>query len=345
MTTYTVLSSDSITDLVFNTSWKSSLASYIKDKKAVIIIDEAVAELQHINAHTSYPIITVPSGEEAKTWEVVTRICNQLLDLQLDRNAVLVGIGGGVVTDLVGFIAAIYKRGIDCIFVPTTILSMVDAAVGGKNGINVGTMKNMIGTIVQPKAIIFDYSLLETLPDRQWSNGFAEIIKHACIQDNEMFFKLKQHQLSYYQQDQKALDDLIRRNVQLKTNIIEKDPTEKGDRKLLNFGHTLAHAIEKKYSLLHGFAVSIGMVYAAKISAEQYNFDAVKALEYILVQYGLPIHFDFDFEEAIRLIQIDKKAKQDGIDFILLEKIGQAKITFIPTKDLYNEYHYTSFHN
>lgn len=345
MTSYTVSSSISTTELVFNASWKATLASFTKDKKVVIIIDETVAKLQQVYAYESFPIIPVPSGEQAKSWDIVTRICDQLLDLRLDRNAILVGIGGGVVTDLVGFIAAIFKRGIECIFVPTTILSMVDAAIGGKNGINVGTLKNMIGTIVQPKAIIYDYSLLDTLPERQWSNGFAEIIKHAAIQDSLMFEVLKQHQLSYYRQNKNALDDLIQSNVQIKVNIIERDPTEKGDRKLLNFGHTLAHAIEKKYSLLHGFAVSIGMMYAAKISAEKYSFDAVKALEYILVQYGLPIYFDFDFEDAIQLIQIDKKAKHDGIDFILLEKIGQAKISFIPTKDLYNEYHYTSFYN
>lgn len=341
MNTYHIQSTATQTTLHFNVAWKTIVSQLTVDRKAAIIIDENVYQ-QHDVDGINATIIVVPSGETAKSWHEVKRITNLLLAAQLNRNAVLIGIGGGVVTDLVGFMAAIYKRGIDCVLIPTTILAMVDAAIGGKNGINVGDFKNMIGTITQPQHIIYDYHFLHTLPEMQWANGFAEIIKHAAIQDEAMFSLLKKHDLAYFQENAAALDELIRANVGIKVNIIEQDPTEKGIRKLLNFGHTLAHAIEKKYNLLHGFAVSIGMVYAAKLSRQVLGFHEVDALCAVLQQYHLPIAYDFYFEEAIHLIQSDKKAKGDGIDFILLQTIGQAQIQHINTEKIQNEYHYTS---
>lgn len=341
MNAYHIQNSATQTTLHFNVAWKAVVNSLIENKKAAIVIDENVYQQHNIDG-VNATIIVVPSGEIAKSWQEVQGITNELLAAQLDRNALLIGIGGGVVTDLVGFVASIYKRGIDCVLVPTTILAMVDAAIGGKNGINVGDFKNMIGTITQPLHIIYDYQFLLTLPEMQWANGFAEIIKHAAIQDQEMFGLLKNHNLAYFQDDAVALAELIKANVQIKVKIIEQDPNEKGIRKLLNFGHTLAHAIEKKYNLLHGFAVSIGMVYAAKLSRQVLGFYEVDELCAVLQQYHLPIAYDFYFEEAIHLIQADKKANGDGIDFILLKTIGHAQIQNITTEKIQNEYHYTS---
>ena len=174
----------------------------------------------------------------------------------------LVGIGGGVITDLTGYVAAIYMRGLSFGFVPTSILAMVDAAIGGKNGIDVGVYKNIIGTIRQPQFLLYDYSLLKSLPQSEWVNGFAEIVKHACIKDARLFNTLRQNSIRSYQRNSKELGALIKKNVHIKASVVQADEFEKGERRLLNFGHTLGHAIENIYKMPHGHAISIGMVAA-----------------------------------------------------------------------------------
>jgi 3-dehydroquinate synthase len=205
---------------------------------------------------------------------------------------------------------------------------MVDASIGGKNGVDVGVYKNLVGLIKQPDFLLFDLSLLQTLPQEEWINGFAEIIKHAAIKDIELFGFLEEHELSAFQSDQKELGKLIEKNVSIKSQVVLQDEFETGDRKLLNFGHTFGHAIENINHLPHGHAVSIGMVIAAKISEEINNFYSAdkERLIALITKYMLPTEFKFDKERIKELLKMDKKREASGINFVLLNKIGEAVI-------------------
>ena len=228
--------------------------------------------------------------------EAVDKIFQQLIAFEADRKTFIVGVGGGVVTDITGYAASVYMRGLKFGFVPTTILAMVDASIGGKNGVDVGIFKNLVGLIKQPEFLLFDYSLLQTLPQEHWINGFAEIIKHACIKDKDLFEILEHESLEHFQSDRNKLANLIERNVAIKTAVVLKDEFEQADRRLLNFGHTLGHAIENNYQLLHGHAISIGMMAACSISVELNHFDLAekKRIAGLFHQYGLPSHLQID---------------------------------------------------
>jgi 3-dehydroquinate synthase len=257
-----------------------------------------------------------------------------LLNFGANRQSVLIGVGGGVVTDMVGYVAGIFMRGVQFGFVPTTLLAMVDAAIGGKNGIDVGVYKNMVGLIRQPDFIVYDHSFLNTLPSYQWENGFAEIIKHAAIKDAKMLQELNQNDLAFYQKNKKALAALIQKNVEIKVKVVQKDEFEQGDRKLLNFGHTLGHAIENEHALLHGHAISVGMVYAAKISQVLLGFAGTGLLVETLKKYGLPTAMHFDIDAAMEVMQKDKKKANAGMQYVLLSKIGKGVYETIPMKTL-----------
>ncbi|MBA2760527.1 MAG: 3-dehydroquinate synthase, partial [Segetibacter sp.] len=233
---------------------------------------------------------------------------------------------GGVLTDITGYVAAIYMRGIRCGYVPTSILAMVDAAIGGKNGIDVGLYKNMVGIIRQPAFILYDYSFLKLLPQAEWVNGFAEIIKHACIRDVAMFKSLEENKLTDFQKDKELLSKLIQRNALLKSKVVAKDEYEHGERKFLNFGHTIAHAIENLYQIPHGHAVSIGMGVACKISEQLNSFSDTTRVTGLLKKYGLPPQFEYDKEQTLKLLRADKKKEKDAISYILLHKIGRPYI-------------------
>jgi len=300
---------------------------------AYYITDENVYAL-HEKKFKGKKTIVIPAGEEHKHQATVDFIIEALLNFGANRQAILIGVGGGVVTDMVGYVAGVYLRGVAVGFVPTTILAMVDASIGGKNGIDVGLYKNMVGLIRQPSFLLYDLDFLKTLPKHQWENGFAEIIKHAAIKDAAMMKALASHDLSYYQKNKKALQLLIEKNVQLKVKVVQKDEFEKGDRKLLNFGHTLGHAIENQHALLHGHAISIGMVYASKISQVLQGFNDTGLLVDTLKKYGLPTNMHFDIEQAMQIMQKDKKKAGAGMQYVLLKKIGQAVYETIPMKSL-----------
>ncbi|MFM7837952.1 MAG: 3-dehydroquinate synthase, partial [Chitinophagaceae bacterium] len=257
-------------------------------------------------------------------------VLEQLVQLGADRKSCLVGIGGGVITDLTGYVASIYMRGISFGFVPTSLLAMVDASIGGKNGINIGIYKNMVGTIRQPEFILFDPQLLTTLPDAEWKNGFAEIIKHACIRDARMFVQLEKNSLPYYQRRPKALLELIRRNALLKTRIVQRDEWEQGERRLLNFGHTLGHALENTYELSHGQAISIGMTYATELSQHLLKFSEGGRVLQLLQQYGLPTYAQFNVQKVLQVLQKDKKKVGGVMNYILLKKLGKGVVHPIP---------------
>ncbi len=303
----------------------SHLESLAEKNTAVVITDEHVAAALKRKLK-GWKMIVLPAGEQFKIQATVDGIIQQLIDLGADRKTMLIGVGGGVITDITGYVAGIFMRGVRFGFVPTSLLAMVDAAIGGKNGIDVGLYKNMVGLIRQPSFLLFDYALLKSLPKEEWINGFAEAIKHACINDAAMFRLLQANKLSYFQKDVTALGKLVQRNSLLKTKFVVDDEFENGDRKMLNFGHTLGHAIENLYRIPHGHAVSIGMGAACKISQQITGFKQTETVVEVLKKYGLPPQFDFDKEETFRLLKSDKKKVDNSVKFILLSKIGKAVI-------------------
>ncbi|MFY7653320.1 MAG: 3-dehydroquinate synthase, partial [Chitinophagaceae bacterium] len=324
-------------DYYFHASF-AQLSEIVNRQQTIIITDSNL--FQHYKtALEPWKTIVIPAGEQHKQQETVNNIIQQLFDFEADRKTTLVGFGGGVVTDITGYVAAIYMRGLSFGFVPTSVLAMVDASIGGKNGIDVGLLKNMIGVIRQPNFLLFDVSLLQTLPQEEWSNGFAEIIKHACIKDESMFSLLENNSIAYFQENIQALSSLIQRNVLLKTRVVIDDEYEQGDRKLLNFGHTLGHAIENEHQLMHGHAIAIGMVYAAKVSAALKGFPDTDRIIRVLQQYNLPIHIAFSVSKAMHLLKMDKKRVNNAVNYVLLQSLGKAnyqQVSFTELESLLN---------
>lgn len=303
----------------------SHLHQLADTKRTVLITDENVFEA-HTSKFSHWKTIVIKSGERYKNFETVQFIVAKLAEYEADRTFSLIGVGGGVVTDITGLVASIYMRGISFGFVPTSLLNTVDASLGGKNGIDFGMFKNLVGSIVQPKFILQDLSFLETLPKTEWENGFAEIIKHACIKDKSMFDLLQAHKLEDFMNDKNLLFDILSRNVLIKLKVVQNDPYEQGERKLLNFGHTIGHAIENTLEIPHGKAVAIGMFFAAKISAKETNFEGVEQLKTVLANYNLPIAIKFNSEAIFEILKLDKKRHDQQISFILLEETGKGSI-------------------
>ena len=321
-------------DYLFDASF-SEIENYFAKEKIIIITDENVFAY-HGTEFDGFKIIKTAAGEANKNQQTIDEIINQLLQLQADKQTCIVGVGGGVVTDMAGYVASIYKRGVKLALVPTSILAMVDAAIGGKNGIDVGLYKNMIGTVYQPDVILFDYDFLHTLPDAEWTNGFAEIIKHACIKDAALFSFLEDNKIENFKTDKTAIASLIEKNVSIKTSVVLNDEFETGERKVLNFGHTIGHAIENIYHLPHGHAVSIGMVAASAVSEKINNFssDEKRQLIKLLFQYHLPVKMEIDTNKIWEVLLMDKKRDDANMSFVLLDKIGTAKIVSIPLLQL-----------
>ena len=310
----------------------------IVNKQQTIIITDANVIESHQQTLAGWQTIVIPAGEEHKQQATVDFIIGELISRNADRNTFIIGVGGGVVTDITGYAASIYMRGLKFAFVPTTILAMVDASIGGKNGVDVGIYKNLVGLIKQPQFLLFDYALLDTLPNDQWVNGFAEVIKHACIKDAELFALLEGESIENFQTDKSKLALLIEKNVQIKTAVVVNDEFEKGDRKLLNFGHTLGHAIENIYQLPHGHAVSIGMMTACTLSESinQFPVADTKKIRKVLEKYHLPTQLTFDKQKIWEVLAMDKKRLGNTMNFILLNKIGEAFIQPIAMNELEN---------
>lgn len=313
----------------------SLLDTHTDEGNVVIITDENIYNIYR-NQLEAYKIIQIPAGEKSKTQNTIDSIIEQLLKLDADKTTLIAGLGGGVVTDIAGYVSSIYKRGTKLALIPTSILAMTDAAIGGKNGINVGPYKNMVGTTKQPSFLIYDYNFLQTLPKQEWISGFAEIIKHSSIKDEMLFATLEANSLEQYMQNISLTADLIEKNVAIKTSIVIDDVYEKGDRYLLNFGHTFGHAIENLYGIPHGYAVSLGMVIAAKISAEINNFDivSVERLKNILLKYHLPVSMELNNMQLLTLLKKDKKRAGNKINFVMLSKIGEAIVKQISFKEI-----------
>lgn len=297
-----------------------------KKEHAVIITDSNVYNL-HKEKMNGFGLIIIDSGEANKKQSTVDRVIQELLEMEVDKQTLIIGIGGGVVTDIAGYAASIFKRGTRLALVPTSVLGMVDAAIGGKNGVDLGIYKNMVGTVYQPDIILYDYSFLNTLPVKEWINGFAEIIKHACIKDKLLFNILERYTMHSIQADITLIATLIEQNVNIKMEIVTADEYEKADRKLLNFGHTIGHAIENLHKLPHGYAVSIGMVAACNLS-EKINglhFQDAERVVKLLSRYHLPVDIETDYNKVYEVLKMDKKREGENMQFVLLNKIGEAE--------------------
>ena len=280
----------------------------------------------------------IPAGEENKNLDEINKIYEQLILNRFDRHDLIVALGGGVVGDMSGFTAATYLRGIAFIQIPTTLLAQSDSSIGGKTGVDYKGYKNMVGAFYMPRLVYMNISTLKTLDVRQFASGFAEVMKHGIIKDSEFYTWLIDNMYEIDERDVDTLLEMVYRSCLVKKAFVEKDPTEKGERALLNFGHTLGHAIEKykNFELTHGECISLGFVAAAFISWKKglLSMDEYYEVRDMLVPFNLPISLDsIDAEEVIRLTKSDKKADADKIKFILIKKIGRAVIDTTVTDD------------
>lgn len=302
-----------------------SCAVISDDNVAKYFADRVVESLEVSKCRAT--LITVPAGEESKTMARAESICQQMIAAGLDRSSFVVALGGGMIGDLAGFVAAIYHRGIPCVQVPTTLLAQVDSSIGGKAAVNMAAGKNLVGAWHQPALVISDVDTLATLPPRELRQGFAEIIKHAVIRDADMFAMLQRF-------DPAKLEALIRRNIEIKADIVASDERETtGERALLNFGHTIGHAIERagQYrDFLHGEAVSLGMVAAAEISVRKAELSEderdriIRTLEAFKLPTRLPA--GFQKEETLKAIRFDKKFTAGQVRFVVVPKLGSARL-------------------
>jgi len=280
--------------------------------------------------------IEIPDGEQHKTLDWANSIYTALLINGFDRKSALVALGGGVIGDLTGFGAATYMRGIPFIQIPTTLLAMVDSSVGGKTGVNHPMGKNMIGAFYQPMKVLMDLSVLKTLPKEELLAGLAEVIKYGVIADEALFAYLDKNRESILALDPDALTHIIRRSCEIKADVVSKDERESGLRAILNFGHTVGHAVEnaENYTMRHGYAVAIGMVYASRLAYRTGLCDASvpERVERLIKAYGLPVNLAAlsrkpSVTELMDTMQIDKKAEGGKVKFILPKKIGEVVIT------------------
>ena len=298
-----------------------------------VLVDENTEQhcLTRFLAHTELnptSVLVMQAGEENKHLSTCEKLWNELSSLGADRNSALINLGGGVVTDLGGFVACTFKRGIDFYNIPTTLLSMVDASVGGKTGIDLGALKNQIGIIQEPQQVVIDSQWLSTLPLEEVRSGFAEMLKHGLIADANYWGKLK----GLVNLTPEVLSPYIKPSVAVKSEVVKEDPYEKGLRKILNFGHTLGHAIESyflvtpsKQRLLHGEAIAIGMVLEAYLSVECCGLSPEEAKEIKLVFQKFYPQVEIkeeDVDAILALLRHDKKNKAGRINFVLLTKIG-----------------------
>jgi len=327
------------TDFYFAGGW-SRLKELASPDSTVLITDEHVYAA-HTRRFRGWNTIVLKPGEEYKLQATADAIVEQLIGMEADRKTTLVGVGGGVVTDITGYVASVYMRGIRFGFVPTTMLGLVDASVGGKNGVDVGEYKNLVGIIRQPSFILHEMAFLRSLPEAQWQNGFAEIIKHAAIRDAAMFRELEGSTLKSYRSKPAATCRLVQRNVMLKAKVVQADEFEKNERRLLNFGHTIGHALETQYELLHGQAIAIGMTCAAHFSRQLAGFREPERLVHLLERYGLPTYAAFDKTKVYTILRMDKKRERSAMNFILLKRLGAAvvqPVSMDQLKQLLEEY-------
>lgn len=348
-------------DIVFTQSfdelWEELAALECENRRICIVTDSKVNELY---GETVLDILkdkclkavkyVFPNGEENKNLDTVRGVYKFLIEEGFDRKDMLLALGGGVVGDLTGYTAATYLRGIDFVQVPTTLLSQADSSIGGKTGVDFDGYKNMVGAFKMPRLVYMNLATLTTLDDRQFFSGFAEVMKHGLIKDSMFYEWLIENMYEICERDLNVLQEMLQRSCTVKKLVVEKDPTEQGDRALLNFGHTIGHAVEKhkNFELYHGECVALGCVAAAYISwkRELLSMEEYYEIRDMFVPFYLPITVDdIDPQEVLRLTKSDKKMEAGKIKFILLKKIGKAVIDKTVTEEeilaAINEIHFS----
>ncbi len=301
---------------------------------AIFIADDNLAGL-YVDFLKDKKVIVIEHGDKNKNLTTMNFIYEQLVEMSADRKSYIVGFGGGMVTDIAGYAASTFMRGIDFGFVPTSLLGMVDASIGGKNGVNHHRYKNMIGTFNQPDFVLIDPAFLRTLPNDEFFSGMGEALKHFLISDAQQYYNFLKNPLHYLHKD-KVSEEFLYRQAKVKVDIVNSDVKESGERKKLNFGHTFGHAIEKLTGIKHGFAVSTGMAIAAKIS-RKLGFLSTKDINDIITGLklcGLPTETSIPKIEIIDAMHKDKKKYGNNIDFVALENIGNAKIISMKITEL-----------
>ncbi len=334
----------------FNDKAYKALNSHLSSSnysKIFILVDETTLQfclpnfMAQIVGDYTYEIIEIEEGEINKNIETCTQVWEAMSELDADRKSVMINVGGGVVTDLGGFVASTYKRGIDFINVPTTLLAMVDASIGGKTGVDLGVLKNQIGVINQPQMVLVVTDFLKTLEERQLHSGFAEMLKHGLIHSNEYWEKLKP--ISSFND----MDQHIYASVLIKNEVVLQDPTEQNIRKILNFGHTLGHAIESYFLessehelLLHGEAIAIGMILEGYLSYKLTGLSMQQLVDIkttFLNRYKKVEFSDKDLAQILSLLKFDKKNSHGNINFVLLKSIGQTEIDVKIPQEFFSE--------
>jgi 3-dehydroquinate synthase len=304
--------------------WEVALTNLVKGRNKVIAIASSKFEMD-----VKIPVIKIPDGESGKSPEILLQVWRELGDFQINRGDLIVGIGGGSVTDLAGFAAATWMRGIDWVAIPTTIAGMVDAAVGGKTGVNSEHGKNQIGSFHSPISVLIDLSWITTLSERDVAAGLAEVVKCGFIADSHILELLKNKSLNELMHDQELLMELIYKAVSVKAAVVSADFKESFLREVLNYGHTLGHAIEKhsKYQLRHGEAVAIGMCFVAQLAniKGHLNSEIVQKHYEILAALKLPINYESAaWPELVKLMTLDKKNREGLIRFVAISSIGNC---------------------
>jgi 3-dehydroquinate synthase len=325
-------------EILVGVNWES-VTGMLPESGVVIITDDNVRALFG-ERFPKVPIFSVAPGEGSKNLKVIEHLAEKLLEAGIDRTGFILAVGGGVVCDLAGFLASIYMRGIRCGYVSSTLLSQVDASTGGKNGVNLGGTKNMLGNIRQPEFVICDPAMLLTLTVQEFLSGLSELIKTAIIGDIELFDIIDRSYKEIMDRDLELLSLVVAKSVKFKASVVSEDEKESGLRRILNFGHTFGHAIELQKSFKHGFAVASGMELATVFSFEKgyINLEEKERIINILERYGLLENYDITGYQLEQLIIHDKKKTGTEINFVFTEGIGKADVKKVSVSELIDFY-------
>lgn len=313
----------------------SDLRRLTAGKRYVLIVDEEVWRVFGGRFVGASEVIRIRGKEAEKDLRTVEKVYRKLMGFGIDRYTYLIGVGGGVVLDVAGFAASTFMRGVPFGFVPTTLLAQVDASFGGKNGINFSGIKNLIGTINHPEFILVDLDFLATLPEKEWGNGIAEIIKHGIVVKKDLFEALERVPIQKFR-SRAFLERIILDSILAKAEIVRKDVNDFGERRKLNFGHTAGHAIEASYGLSHGQAVAVGMVIEANLSVQKgfLSFEDFLRIKKVLEKFGLPTSSPRLGEEVMRKIGMDKKRENVFVHMVFIKGIGCSSVERITIGEL-----------
>jgi 3-dehydroquinate synthase len=325
-------------EILVGENWEK-VKEMLPEKGVIIITDDNVRNL-YGDKFPDVPVFSVTPGEESKKLKVIEHLAGKLLEAGIDRSGFILAIGGGVVCDLAGFLASVYMRGIGCGYVSTSLLAQVDASTGGKNGVNLGGTKNMIGIIRQPEFVICDTAMLATLSVQEYLSGLAELIKTAVIGSSDLFVTIENNLKEIMERNRDLLTALVGMSVKFKADVVTEDEKETGLRRILNFGHTYGHAIEMHMGLKHGFAVASGMELAAEFSYEKgfIGKDVKERIVNMLKQFGLLEYHNLPDEQIEQLILHDKKKTGSDINFVFTQGLGTAFVKKVPVGDLLDFY-------